>query len=43
VLVEGVARRSTRPQQGTGQGPGVDITTVVDTGYRGVKLTRTIA
>ena len=43
VLVDGVARTRPRPELRTAQAPGLDMTTVVDTGYRGVTLTRTIA
>jgi hypothetical protein len=43
VLVDGVARTRPRPELRTAQAPGLDMTTVVDTGYQGVTLTRTIA
>ena len=43
VLVDGVARSRPRPDLRTAQAPGLDMTTVVDTGYNGVTLTRTIA
>jgi hypothetical protein len=43
VLVDGVSRTRPRPQLRTAQAPGLDMTTVVDTGYNGVTLTRTIA
>ena len=43
VLVDGVARSRPRPELRTSRVDGLDITTVVDRGYRGVVLTRTIA
>ena len=43
VLVDGVARSRPRPQLRTTRVGGLDITTVVDRGYSGVTLTRTIA
>ncbi len=43
VLVDGATRTRPRPQLSTAQAPGLDMTTVVDTGYSGVTLTRTIA
>ncbi len=43
VVVGGVPRTRPRPQLTTTQAPGLDLTTVVDTGYSGVTLTRTIA
>ncbi len=43
VVVGGVPRSRPRPQLRTAQAPGLDMTTVVDTGYSGVTLTRTIA
>jgi hypothetical protein len=43
VIVDGVARTRPRPELRTARADGLDITTVVDRGYRGVTLTRTIA
>jgi hypothetical protein len=43
VLVDGVPRTRPRPELRTSRVDGLDITTVVDRGYRGVVLTRTIA
>jgi hypothetical protein len=43
VVVDGVARSRPRPELRTTRVDGLDITTVVDRGYAGVTLTRTIA
>jgi hypothetical protein len=43
VLVNGVKRTRLRPEMTTASVNGLDITTVVDRGYAGVTLTRTIA
>ena len=43
VLVNGVRRTNPRPFLSTRQVPGLDIATVVDRGYAGVTLTRTVA
>ncbi len=43
VVVDRTARSRPRPALRTTQAPGLDMTTVVDTGYRGVTLTRTVA
>ena len=43
VLVNGVRRSDPRPALTTAQAPDLDMSTVVDTGYAGVTLTRTVA
>jgi hypothetical protein len=43
VLVNGVRRSDPRPALTTAQAPDLDMSTVVDTGYEGVTLTRTVA
>lgn len=43
VLVDGVRRTNPRPDLTTAQVGGLDIATVVDRGYQGVTLTRTVA
>jgi hypothetical protein len=43
VIVDGVRRTRPRPELRTARVDGLDITTVVDRGYSGVTLTRTIA
>ena len=43
VLVNGVKRTRLRPEMTTATVNGLDITTVVDRGYSGVTLTRTVA
>ena len=43
VLVDNVHRSNPRPDLRTTQVDGLDISTVVDRGYRGVTLTRTVA
>jgi len=43
VLVNGVQRTRLRPEMTTAAVNGLDITTVVDRGYSGVTLTRTVA
>jgi hypothetical protein len=43
VLVHGVPRTNPRPDLRTTRANGLDIATVVDRGYRGVTLTRTVA
>jgi len=43
VLVNGVKRTRLRPEMSTASVDGLDITTIVDRGYAGVTLTRTVA
>jgi hypothetical protein len=43
VLVNGVGRTNPRPALTTTQAPDLDLSTVVDRGYPGVTLTRTVA